>query len=369
MGLKCGIVGLPNVGKSTLFNALTSGYQASVANYPFCTIEPNVGIVAMPDSRLSELAEIAGSKKIVPTQIEFVDIAGLVKGASKGEGLGNKFLSHIREVDAIAYMLRCFEDNNITHVEERVDPLRDSEIIETELILADIESLSKQITNAEKKIRQDKSYADQVILMKEILKLLNSGKPARFFVSKDNEKEIQKLNLLTSKPFFYICNVEEENVLCGNNFTNAIESKAIEQNTISINISAKIEEEIANLNEEDEKEEFLQGLGLHESGLNKVIKAGYKILNLSTYFTVGPNETHAWTFRNGINAQQAASIIHTDFEKGFICAECVSYDNYIQFNGEQGAKAAGKMRQEGRDYMVQDGDVILFRFNVSSNKK
>ena len=367
MGLKCGIVGLPNVGKSTLFNALTSGYQANVANYPFCTIEPNIGVVAVPDDRINKLAAIANSTKIIPTQIEFVDIAGLVKGANKGEGLGNKFLSHIREVDAIAYVLRCFENNDITHVEGKIDPLKDSEIIETELILADIESLNKQRVNAEKKARQDKVYTNQVTLIEEILQLLNTGKPAKLFVNDDNEQELKKLNLLTSKPFFYICNVEEESVVNGNKFTSAIESKAIAQNTVSINISAKIEEEIANLKEESEKKEFLQSLGMQESGLNKAIKAGYKILNLSTYFTAGPKESHAWTFKNGMNAQQVAGIIHTDFEKGFICAECISYDDYIKFNGEQGARRAGKLRQEGKDYIVQDGDVILFRFNVSNN--
>ena len=367
MGLRYGIVGLPNVGKSTLFNALTNGYQANVANYPFCTIEPNIGVVAIPDDRLHKLSQIANSKKTIPAQIEFVDIAGLVKCANKGEGLGNKFLSHIREVDAIVYMLRCFEDNDITHVEGRIDPLKDSEIIETELILADIESLNKQLLNAEKKSRGDKAYISQITLMERILKLLNSGKPARLFVNDNNEQEIKKLNLLTSKPFFYICNIDEGSVISGNQFTEMIESKATEQNSVSINISAKIEEEIANLNEEDEKKEFLQSLGLQESGLNKAIKAGYKILNLSTYFTVGPKETHAWTFKNGMNAQQAAGIIHTDFEKGFICAECVSYNDYIKFNGEQGAKEAGKLRQEGRGYLVQDGDVILFRFNISNS--
>ena len=368
MKLRCGIVGLPNVGKSTLFNALTSSSQANAENYPFCTIEPNIGVVAVPDDRINKLAEIVGSKKTILAQIEFVDIAGLVKGANKGEGLGNKFLSHIREVDAIVYILRCFEDDDVTHVEGKVDSLRDSEIIETELILADIESLNKQLTYAEKKARQDRSYADQIVLIKEILELLNSGKPTRLFMNDNNEQEIKTLNLLTSKPFFYICNVEEGSVASGNKFTGIIESKATEQNTVSINISAKVEEEIANLSEEDEKEEFLQSLGLQESGLNRAINAGYKILNLSTYFTAGPKEARAWTFKNGMNAQQTAGIIHTDFEKGFICAECVSYDDYVKFNGEQGAKEVGKLRQEGKDYIVQDGDVMLFRFNVSNQK-
>jgi GTP-binding protein YchF len=369
MGFRCGIVGLPNVGKSTLFNALTNSYQANAANYPFCTIEPNIGIVAVPDTRLNKLTEIAGSQKIIPAQIEFVDIAGLVKGASKGEGLGNKFLSHIREVDAIVYMLRCFENDDITHVEGIVDPVRDSDIIETELMLSDIESLTKQLSNAEKKAKQDKLYGEQAILIKELLDLLNSGTPARAMVTEANSQEIRSLNLLTSKPFFYICNVEEESVLTGNQFTKLIESKAASQNSISIIISAKIEEEIANLENEEERQEFLESIGLEESGLNKAIKVGYKILNLNTYFTVGPKEAHAWTFKTGTTAQKAAGIIHTDFEKGFICAETVSYDDYVKFNGEQGAKEVGKLRQEGKEYMVQDGDILLFRFNVSNSKK
>jgi GTP-binding protein YchF len=369
MGFRCGIVGLPNVGKSTLFNALTNSHQAAAANYPFCTIEPNIGIVAVPDSRLYKLTQIAGSQKIIPAQIEFVDIAGLVKGASKGEGLGNKFLSHIREVDAIMYMLRCFENDDIIHVEGQVDPIRDSEIIETELILSDIESLTKQLTNVEKKAKQDKLCAEQAILIKELLELLNSGKPARVLVTEGNSQDVRKLNLLTSKPFFYICNVNEESVLTGNQFTKLVESKATAQNSISIIISAKIEEEIANLDNDEERQEFLESIGLEESGLNKAIKAGYKMLNLSTYFTVGPKEAHAWTFKTGTTAQKAAGIIHTDFEKGFICAETVSYDDYVKFNGEQGAKEVGRLRQEGRDYMVQDGDILLFRFNVSTGKK
>jgi GTP-binding protein YchF len=369
MGFRCGIVGLPNVGKSTLFNALTNSYQANAANYPFCTIEPNVGIVAVPDNRLDKLSEIANSKKIIPAQIEFVDIAGLVKGASKGEGLGNKFLSHIREVEAIVYMLRCFENDDITHVEGKIDPLRDSEIIETELILADIESLNKQAASLEKKAKQNKCSAKQIVLIKEILELLNAGKPARLLVNDENENEIKEFNLLTSKPFFYICNLDEKEILEGNKFTKLIEEKAKKQKSFSINISAKIEEEIANLDDKQEMQEFLESIGLDESGLNKAIKVGYKILNLSTYFTVGPKEAHAWTFKNGINAQKSAGIIHTDFEKGFICAETISYDDYIQFNGEQGAREVGKLRQEGRGYIVQDGDVLLFRFNVSNVNK
>ncbi|WPX96227.1 redox-regulated ATPase YchF [Candidatus Bandiella euplotis] len=369
MESRFGIVGLPNVGKSTLFNALTNSHKANAANYPFCTIEPNVGIVAVPDFRLDKLAEVAGSKKIIPAQIEFVDIAGLVKGASKGEGLGNKFLSHIREVDAIVYMLRCFEDDDITHVEGNVDPIRDSEIIETELILSDIESLTKQLKNVEKKVKQDKLYAQQVELIGDILKVLNSGSPARLLVNDSNSQEIKKLNLLTSKPFFYICNVEEENVVNGNKFTELVKNKAAQQNSVSINISAKIEEEIANLDDEIDRREFLKEIGLEESGLNRAIKVGYKILNLNTYFTIGPKEAHAWTYKTGTTAQKAAGIIHTDFEKGFICAETISYDDYVKFNGEQGAKEVGKLRQEGREYIVQDGDIMLFRFNVSNNQK
>ena len=368
MGFRCGIVGLPNVGKSTLFNALTSSQQASAANYPFCTIEPNNGLVLVPDERLEKLTNIAGSKKTISTQIEFVDIAGIVKGASKGEGLGNKFLSHIRNVDSIVYMVRCFDDGDITHVEGSVDPIRDTEIIETELILADIESLNKQLKAIEKKAKQDKSLAEIVVLINQILQILDSGNPARMFMNESNEGQVKTLNLLTSKPFFYICNVEENFVLKGNEFSKLIEQKAVKQNTISINISAKIEEEISNLNDDTEQKEFLKELGLDESGLDKVIKAGYKILNLNTYFTVGPQETRAWTFKKNTTAQKAAGIIHTDFENGFICAETISCNDYIEFNGEHGAKEVGKLRQEGRDYIVNDGDVILFRFNVSKSK-
>lgn len=369
MGFKCGIVGLPNVGKSTLFNALTSSQQASAANYPFCTIDPNNGLVLVPDERLKKLSDIAGSKKIIYTQMEFVDIAGIVKGASKGEGLGNKFLAHIRNVDSIVYMVRCFYDDDITHVEGNVDPIRDTEIIETELILADIESLNRQLKTIEKKAKQDKSLAEIVSLINQMLPILDSGNPARMFMNESNEEKVKALNLLTSKPFFYICNVEEDCILNGNEFSKLVEQKAIKQNAVSINISAKIEEEISNLNDDAEKKEFLNELGLDESGLNRVVKAGYKILNLNTYFTVGPQETRAWTFKRGTTAQKAAGIIHTDFETGFICAETISYDDYIKYNGEHGAREVGKLRQEGRDYFVNDGDVMLFRFNVSKSKK
>jgi len=368
MGFKCGIVGLPNIGKSTLFNALTSTQKASAENYPFCTIEPNNGIVSVPDNRLVNLSNIVNSKKIIPTQIEFVDIAGIVKGVSKGEGLGNKFLSHIRNVDAIVYMVRCFDNNDITHVEGNTDPIRDTEIIETELILADIESLNKQFITIEKKAKQDKNLAKKVLLINQILKVLNVGKPAKSIVNDSNEELIKELNLLTSKPFFYICNVDEESVLKGNKFSKLIDEKALSQNSASINISAKIEEEISNLDNELEQKEFLKELGLEESGLDKVIKTGYEVLGLQTYFTAGPQETRAWTFKKGILAQKAAGIIHTDFEVGFICAETVSYNDYIKYSGEQGAKESGKLRQEGKDYIVNDGDVILFRFNFSRSK-
>ena len=365
MTLKCGIVGLPNVGKSTLFNAVTSSSQADAANYPFCTIEPNIGRVSVPDERLKALAKIAGSSKIIPAQIEFVDIAGLVKGASKGEGLGNQFLAHIREVDAIAYVLRCFENSDITHVEGDIHPLRDAEIIETELILADIQSLAKQLPNIEKKAKQDKELRKQLDLISEILKVLDEGKPARVLLNDENHKEIKMLNLLTSKPFFYVCNVDEKDIATGNQYTEEVEEYAKEQNTSSIIISAKIEEEIANLEEEEEKKEFIKDMGIDKSGLEKLIATGYSILGLITYFTVGPNETHAWTIKEGIDAQKAAGVIHTDFEKGFICAETISYKDYIEYKDEVSMKAAGKIRQEGKDYVVKDGDIILFRFNVT----
>ncbi|MFQ3307710.1 MAG: GTP-binding protein YchF [Candidatus Midichloriaceae bacterium] len=369
MSFKCGIVGLPNVGKSTLFNALTNSDKASAENYPFCTIDPNIGIINVPDNRMQKLAKICDSKKIISSQIEFVDIAGLVKGANKGEGLGNRFLSHIREVDAIVYMVRCFENPDIIHVEGSVDPIRDSEIIETELILSDLESLSKQISSFEKKLKQDKSYANVIDLAKKILSVLNDGKPVRGMVNEDNSNEIKNFNLLTSKPFFYVCNVEEENVVNGNKYSKMIEDKAKEENVNCIIISAKIEEEIANLNDENDKLEFLKELGIDQGGLDKVVQNGYEILGLKTYFTVGPKEVHAWTFKEGTSAQKAAGIIHTDFEKGFICAETISYDDYISLGGESGAREVGKLRQEGKDYIVQDGDVILFRFNVSNNKR
>jgi GTP-binding protein YchF len=367
MGFKCGIVGLPNVGKSTLFNALTQTASAQAANYPFCTIEPNVGEVAVPDPRLDALAGIAGSKEIIPTRLTFVDIAGLVKGASKGEGLGNQFLATIREVDAVAYVLRCFVDDDITHVENRIDPLSDAEIVETELMLADLESLEKRVTGLEKKAKGgDKDAKHQITLINIALELLRDGKPARLAVKQgkiadDDEKAWIGLNLLTSKPVLYVCNVEEGSAATGNAHSKNVEARAKEEGAESVVISARIEEEIAQL-PNDERTEFLETLGLEEPGLNRLIHAGYKLLRLITYFTVGPKETRAWTITEGTRGPRAAGVIHTDFEKGYIRAETIAYDDYITLKGEQGAKDAGKMRLEGKDYVVQDGDVMHFRF-------
>lgn len=366
MGFKCGIVGLPNVGKSTLFNALTSTASAEAANYPFCTIEPNTGLVAVPDDRLEKLAVIAESAKIIPNQIEFVDIAGLVKGASKGEGLGNKFLSHIREVDVIVYVLRCFEDGNITHVEGRIDPIQDAEIIETELILADLESLEKRVHNLEKKARRnDKDSTEQLEIIKKILPILEKGKPARLFeINKENKRAFNLLQLLTSKPIMYIANMSEDEVIIGNKFSKKVEEYAKKQNSNCTLISARIEEEIANLDDEEDKKEFLEAVGLEETGLSQIIKKGYNLLEQITFFTIGPKEAHAWNVKEKSKAPQAAGVIHTDFEKGFISAETISSDDYIKYKGEQGSKEAGKMRMEGKEYIVNDGDVFHFRFNV-----
>ena len=368
MGFKCGIVGLPNVGKSTLFNALISGYKVNSGNYPFCTIQPNTGNISVPDKRLEKISTIAKSKKMIPTQIEFVDIAGIVRGASNGEGLGNQFLSYIRNVDAIVYVVRCFYNKDIIHVESSVDPIRDTEIIETELILRDIETLNKQMKNIIKKASHDKYFANQLVMINSILKVLDAGQPARVIVDKNNEESIKALNLLTSKPFFYICNVDEKSIANGNVLSNLIKQKAIRQNSTSINLSIQIEEEISSLESQKEKEEFLVDLGLNESALNKVIRVAYQILNLNTYFTAGPEETRAWTYVKGTNAQKAAGIIHTDFSNGFICAEVISCNDYIKYSGERQAKEAGKLNQEGRNYIVQDGDIILFRFNISKSK-
>jgi ribosome-binding ATPase len=365
MGFKCGIVGLPNVGKSTLFNALLSTQQAEAANYPFCTIEPNVGRVSVPDPRLETLAAIASSAQIIPTQLEFVDIAGLVRGASKGEGLGNQFLAHIREVDAILYMLRCFEDGNITHVEGTIDPTRDSEIIETELTLADLESLEKRLPAIQKKAKFDKDAAEQVTIIERVLAVVSEGHPARMTVLKDDAERtiFRNLQLLTSKPVMYVCNVDEDSAANGNALTAKVAEMAAKKKAPCVVISARIEAEISMLPSEEDKKEFLSSLNLEETGLSRIIHAGYKLLELVTYFTIGPKEARAWTITQGMSAPQAAGVIHTDFEKGFIRAETIAYSDYVACKGESGAKEAGKFRLEGKEYRVQDGDVLHFRFN------
>ncbi len=363
MGFKCGIVGLPNVGKSTLFNALTQTAAAESANYPFCTIEPNVGEVGVPDERLSKLAGIAKSGEVIPTRLTFVDIAGLVRGASKGEGLGNQFLGHIREVDAVAYVLRCFEDGDVTHVEGRIDPTSDAETVETELMLADLESLEKRRANIEKKATTgDKEAKAQVAIIDKALSLLREGKPARLAeLSAEEEPPYAALQLLTAKPVLYVCNVDEASAAAGNAHSRAVEAKAKAEGAGFVVISAKIEAEFAGLADED-RAEFLKDLGLDEPGLNKLIRAGYALLDLVTYFTVGPKEARAWTVTRGTKAPQAAGVIHTDFEKGFIRAETINYDDYVGLGGETAAKDAGKMRLEGKEYVVKDGDVMHFRF-------
>ena len=366
MGFNCGIVGLPNVGKSTLFNALTATAKAEAANFPFCTIEPNTGRVAVPDKRLDELAAIANPQRIVPTQLEFVDIAGLVRGASKGEGLGNKFLANIREVDAIVHVLRCFEDGNVTHVEGSVDPIRDAETVETELMLADLESLEKRVDPLTKKARgQDKEAAKQLAVVERCLALLRDGQPARKLeVAEDERKTFRMLQLLTSKPVLYACNVEETSAATGNALSAKVAEMAAREGAASVVISAAIEAEVALLDDPADKQEFLESLGLEETGLARVIRAGYELLGLITYFTVGPKEVRAWTITAGTKAPQAAAVIHKDFERGFIAAETIAFADFIALGGEQAAKDAGKMRQEGRNYVVADGDIMLFRFNV-----
>jgi hypothetical protein len=363
MGFKCGIVGLPNVGKSTLFNALTQTAAAQAANYPFCTIEPNVGEVAVPDERLSALAKIAGSAEIIPTRLTFVDIAGLVRGASKGEGLGNQFLANIREVDAIAHVVRCFEDGDVTHVEGRIDPIADIETIETELMLADLESLEKRVLSLEKRVRgADKEAKDALDLVQRSLALLREGKPARLVERKaEEEKAFRMLGLLTSKPVLYVCNVEEAAADKGNAFSALVLARAAQEGAKAVIVSAKIESEIALLPPE-EQAEYLAAVGLSEPGLNRVIRAGYELLGLVTFFTAGPKEARAWTVTEGARAPQAAGVIHTDFEKGFIRAETIAYPDYVALEGEAGARDAGKLRLEGKDYVVADGDVLHFRF-------
>lgn len=363
MGFKCGIVGLPNVGKSTLFNALTETAQAAAENYPFCTIEPNLGQVPVPDPRMTKLAELASSKELIPTQLTFVDIAGLVRGAASGEGLGNKFLAHIREVDAIIQVIRCFEDDDITHVDGKIDPLSDAETIETELMLADLESLEKRTEALVKKIRGgDKEAKKQSELIDRALDVLRDGKPARMVeLSEDEVKTFRNLQLLTAKPVLYVCNVDEDSAATGNKFSKLVEEKAAAENAGVVVISAAIESEVAQLDRE-EREEFLSELGLTETGLGRIIRAGYDLLELITYFTVGPKECRAWTVTKGTKAPQAAGVIHTDFEKGFIRAETIPYPAYIENDGENGAKEAGQMRLEGKEYVVLDGDVLHFRF-------
>jgi GTP-binding protein YchF len=365
MGFNCGIVGLPNVGKSTLFNALTATQAAQAANYPFCTIEPNVGRVAVPDPRLDKLAAIAGSAKIINTQLEFVDIAGLVKGASRGEGLGNQFLANIREVDAIVHVLRCFEDGDVTHVSGKVDPVSDAEVVETELMLADMDSLEKRLPNLEKKAKGgDKESAAEVPVVKKALEALRDGKPAREAQFTDDERTvIARLQLITAKPMMYVLNVEESSAATGNAHSAKAEAFAKSRGMPSVVISAAIEAEVAQLPAEDQSD-YLSSLGLEETGLARVVRAGYALLDLVTFFTVGPKEARAWTVRREATAPQAAGVIHTDFEKGFIRAETIAYDDYVTLNGEAGARDAGKLRLEGKEYAVKDGDVFHFRFNV-----
>jgi GTP-binding protein YchF len=363
MGFKCGIVGLPNVGKSTLFNALTQTAAAQAANYPFCTIEPNVGDVAVPDPRLDTLAKIAGSAEIIPTRITFVDIAGLVRGASKGEGLGNQFLATIREVDAIAHVLRCFQNDDITHVEGRIDPVGDAEVVETELMLADLDSLEKRIKPLEKKANSgEKEAKEQLALMTKALVLLRDGKPARLAeLSAEERGPYSQLGLMTAKPVLYVCNVDEASAAIGNDFSRKIEAKAKAEGARAVVISARVEEEIAQL-PDAERPDYLGTIGLEEPGLNRMIRVGYDLLGLLTFFTVGPKETRAWTVTKGSKGPQAAGVIHTDFEQGYIRAETIAYADYVAGNGEAGAREAGKFRLEGKDYIVHDGDVMHFRF-------
>ena len=366
MGFSCGIVGLPNVGKSTLFNALTATAAAEAANYPFCTIEPNFGRVAIPDRRLEISARLAKSAKIIPTQLEFVDIAGLVRGAARGEGLGNQFLGHIREVDAIAHVLRCFSDGNVVHVEGSVDPIRDAETVETELMLADLESLERRALHMVKRARGgDREARAQLEIVETVLAALREGQPARSLrVGPERQGKLDALQLLSAKPILYIANVDEASAASGNAQTGQVAEYAAARGAGSVVISAAIEAELAQLADPSEKREFLAAIGLDETGLTRVIRAGYTLLDLVTFFTVGPKEAHAWTVERGTKAPQAAGRIHTDFEKGFIRAETIAYADFVAFGGEQGAKDAGRMRLEGADYIVKDGDIMYFRFNL-----
>ncbi|MEO6433236.1 MAG: redox-regulated ATPase YchF [Sphingomicrobium sp.] len=366
MGFKCGIVGLPNVGKSTLFNALTETQAAQAANYPFCTIEPNVGQVAVPDPRLDRLAAIANSAKIIPTQLGFVDIAGLVKGASKGEGLGNQFLGNIREVDAIVHVLRCFENDDIQHVDNHVNPIADAEVVETELLLSDLESLEKRVPNLVKRGQQgDKEAKISAAVLGQALDLLREGKPARLTEPKDEEEArlFAQAQLITAKPVLYVCNVNEDEAANGNAYSEAVFAKAKAEGANAVIVSAAIESDLIGMNM-DERIAFLEEMGLHETGLARVIRAGYDLLHLITFFTVGPKEARAWTVETGSKAPRAAGEIHTDFERGFIRAETIAFDDYVALDGEAGARDAGKLRQEGKEYVVKDGDVLHFKFNV-----
>lgn len=363
MGFNCGIVGLPNVGKSTLFNAITQTNAAEAMNYPFCTIEPNVGRVGVPDPRLVKLAEIEHSEKVIPTQIEIVDIAGLVKGASKGEGLGNQFLGHIRSTDAILHIVRCFDDSDITHVDGSIDPMRDIEVVETELMLADLESLKRKEEGIARKnnpeLAKEKEFLNKAISWLESGKLLN-----RLSLTEDEAIFANSIQLITRKPILYVCNVSESDVSSGNKYSEEVSNFAKQHNSPTVMVSAAIESEIALIQDQNEKQEYLESIGLIESGLSRVIRSGYKLLNLLTFFTAGPQESHAWTTLRGSKAPAAAGVIHSDFERGFICAETISYGDYIALGGEQAAKAAGKMRLEGKEYIVNDGDIFHFRFNV-----
>lgn len=366
MGFRCGIVGLPNVGKSTLFNALTETQAAQAANYPFCTIEPNVGQVGVPDPRLEQLAAIAGSQKIIPTQLGFVDIAGLVRGASKGEGLGNQFLGNIREVDAIVHVLRCFEDVDIQHVDNKIDPISDADTVDTELMLSDLESLEKRVPAAQKKAMQgDKEAKLVATVLGQSLELLREGKPARLTKRKDEEEErvFQQAQLLTAKPVLYVCNVEEASAANGNAFSERVFAKAKAEGAQAVIVSAAIESELVGM-EPEERMVFLEEMGLHETGLTRIIRSGYELLHLLTFFTVGPKEARAWTVHKGAKGPDAAGEIHSDMQRGFIRAETIAYDDYIALKGESGARDAGKLRQEGKEYVIQDGDVLHFKFNV-----